>query len=483
LTQLSDAPKIFISYSWTSPEHQAWVLELATQLQDNGIDVTLDRWDLKEGHDSNAFMEKMVVDRTIEKVIIVSDRAYAEKADGRQGGVGTEAQIISPQIYAKAVQSKFVAVVSEVDADGKPFLPAYYGSRIFIDLSNQEIYPQNFEQLVRWIFNKPAFPKPRLGPRPAYLDEQAVLLPTKSRAMRAIDQLQKRSNLSEPALRDYLETLAEGLEPLRLDGKSDPFDQAVIDSIGAFLPYRDEYVQVLTMAARNDPSEGVIAATRRFLEALVVYCYRPANVTTWSEFWFDNYRFITYELFIYTVALLLKYERFSALDNLIGGGFYVGGVQEFSQKPIQGVGAFSFSMDSFEIRKRRLSLNRTSLTADLMQDRSKIAGISFDDVMQADFVLFIRNAFDSLKVKDYNNWYPDTLVYLGHRRAPFEVFARARSKRYFDKLAPVIGASDKAELIEIIAAFKDQRLYLPRWNFHTLNVSELMGIENIATTT
>src|SRR5450631_3686414 len=47
-----------------------------------------------EGHDSIAFMEKMVTDPTVEKVIIVSDRVYAEKADGRRGGVGTEAQII-----------------------------------------------------------------------------------------------------------------------------------------------------------------------------------------------------------------------------------------------------------------------------------------------------------------------------------------------------------------------------------------------------
>lgn len=80
-------------------------------------------------------------------MIMVSDRAYAEKADGRRGGVGTETQIISPQIYAKADQNKFVAVVPELDADGKPFLPTYYGARIFIDLSNQEIYPEIFYSL------------------------------------------------------------------------------------------------------------------------------------------------------------------------------------------------------------------------------------------------------------------------------------------------------------------------------------------------
>ena len=167
-------PKTFVSYSWSSPEHQQWVIDLATQLRENGVDAILDKWDLKEGHDSIAFMEKMVTDPTVEKVIMVSDRVYAEKADGRRGGVGAEAQIISPQIYAKADQNKFVAVVSELDADGKPFLPTYYGARIILDLSKQEIYPENFEQLVRWIFGKPAFPKPQVGQPPAYLDEQTA---------------------------------------------------------------------------------------------------------------------------------------------------------------------------------------------------------------------------------------------------------------------------------------------------------------------
>src|SRR5262245_28656183 len=98
-------PKAFISYSWSSQAHQKWVLDLATQLRENGVDVTIDKWDLKEGHDAIKFMEQMVTDPEIKKVIIVLDRTYAEKADGRKGGVGTETQIISPEIYAKAVRT------------------------------------------------------------------------------------------------------------------------------------------------------------------------------------------------------------------------------------------------------------------------------------------------------------------------------------------------------------------------------------------
>ena len=98
-SQESTSPKAFISYSWTSPEHEEWVLALATDLEESGIHVVLDKWELREGADKFAFMEKSVTDPSIQKVIVVCDRLYAEKADGRKGGVGTETQIISKEIY------------------------------------------------------------------------------------------------------------------------------------------------------------------------------------------------------------------------------------------------------------------------------------------------------------------------------------------------------------------------------------------------
>lgn len=67
------APKLFISYSWSDTEHEQWVIDLATDLRESGVDVILDKWDLKEGHDAVAFMEKMVTDPEIKKVAIICD--------------------------------------------------------------------------------------------------------------------------------------------------------------------------------------------------------------------------------------------------------------------------------------------------------------------------------------------------------------------------------------------------------------------------
>ena len=52
--------KVFISYSWSSPEHEEWVINIAERLMSDGIEVIIDKWDLKEGHDMFDFMESMV---------------------------------------------------------------------------------------------------------------------------------------------------------------------------------------------------------------------------------------------------------------------------------------------------------------------------------------------------------------------------------------------------------------------------------------
>ena len=103
----TEAKKVFISYSWKVQEK---VIELAERLISNGIDVILDVYDLKEGQDKYAFMEKSVNDPSVDKVLIICDRSYMEKANDRSGGVGDETVIISPEIYGQMKQEKFIPI-------------------------------------------------------------------------------------------------------------------------------------------------------------------------------------------------------------------------------------------------------------------------------------------------------------------------------------------------------------------------------------
>ena len=209
------SPKAFISYSWSSPDHEARVLDLATDLRSAGVDAILDKWDLREGQESAAFMEQMVTDKDIQKVIIISDRAYAEKSDKRSGGAGTEAQIISPKLYSGEDEGKFVALVFERDEQGNACLPAYYTSRIFIDFTDLSRATDSFEQLIRWIFDKPLYKKPDVGRPPAYLnsDEAVITLATSTAHRRAMDAVQNSRPHAFAATQEYLESLTDLILP------------------------------------------------------------------------------------------------------------------------------------------------------------------------------------------------------------------------------------------------------------------------------
>lgn len=337
--QVVKYPKAFISYSWTSPEHGEWVIQLASQLRENGVDVILDKWDLKEGHDAVAFMEKMVADPDIKKVVVVLDSGYVEKADGRKGGVGTETQIISAEVYKKTDQNKFVAVIAEKDAEDKPYLPIYYKSRIYIDLSDPDAYANSFDQLLRWVYDKPLHVKPELGKAPEFVKEDAITLPTRSRARRAIDLARTGGMGAAGALDEYLAVLGDELEKFRISKNNiEPFDELVIKNIAAFLPYRDEYIEVVSTVARHWQVVDAGQYLHKFLEKIAIYLFRPPSITSWTETDFDNFYFIVHEIFLYTIAILIRHERFDPVNALLSTGYYLGDAAQNRLDPIEDFG-------------------------------------------------------------------------------------------------------------------------------------------------
>ena len=160
-------PKAFASYSWTNPKHQDQIRRWAEQLIADGVDVVLDIFDLKEGHDKYAFMERMVSDDEVTHVLVFCDRMYAKKADSRKsGGVGTESQIISREMYDKVRQDKFIPIVCEASETGEPCLPVFMRNRMYIDFSTPAAVNENWEQLVRVLYGKPIHQKPEIGKAP-----------------------------------------------------------------------------------------------------------------------------------------------------------------------------------------------------------------------------------------------------------------------------------------------------------------------------
>jgi hypothetical protein len=474
-------PRLFISYSWSNPDHEAWVIELATELMGAGTDVFLDKWDLREGQDAYAFMEQMVSDASIKKVILICDQSYVTKADGRTGGVGAEAQIITPDIYGSHDQSKFVAVIRERDESGKPYTPAYYRSRIYIDLSDASTYAENFDRLLRWIHDRPLHQKPEIGKKPAYLTEtkDTVHTATAPTARHAIDGIKSGRDYAVPALTDYFILAAQEFEKFRITETQEiPFDESVVRSIEAFTPFRNEIVSVFLAVAIYKDNDETRNAVHKFLESLVPYLDKAPTVSSWRDTDFDNFKFMIQELFLYWVAALIKHERFDAIGALLAQEFYVKSQEQYGLPVMMPFTIFNSYIKSFGIRNQRLQLRRLSLSADLMKERCKSVGVEFDQLMTADFILYIRSRKDPSYSR---NWFPDTLVFVGHYSRQFEIFARSKSMLFFNKVKTALGVGSKQALGTVLAALEEHPEGFPRWEFESINPRALIGFDVLAT--
>jgi len=301
-------PKVFISYSWSSQQHEAWVKDLAERLVSDGVNVILDKWELREGQDKYAFMERMVTDKDVSKVLAICDRQYAEKANKKKGGVGTESQIISREVYEKVDQNKFIAIVTEYDENGRECVPVFFGGRIFIDMSSEEKMFENYDRLLRSIYNKPLDVKPALGTPPAYLFDNAGVASKTSHKLSMLRKATLDGKSSVPGLiADYLRSYSATLEDYRINGKvSADYDEQVISSIEKFASYRDEFIDFITFVATYRDDERIYQEIFEFFQGLLKYIHNPESVNQWHEVWFDNYRFILFELFLYNIAVLIK---------------------------------------------------------------------------------------------------------------------------------------------------------------------------------
>ncbi len=155
-------PKVFISYSHDSPQHKNWVAELAAKLVDKGIDVALDRWDLRRGGEVPKYMENSV--GWADRVLMICTETYVRKADEGKDGVGYEAMIVTSELISDLGTTKFIPIIRQ--SEGKAKVPKSMGTRFYVNLSEGQKFDEEFEELLRELHDEPALKKPPIGKNP-----------------------------------------------------------------------------------------------------------------------------------------------------------------------------------------------------------------------------------------------------------------------------------------------------------------------------
>lgn len=452
-------PRVFISYSWSSPGHQDRIRKWAEQLINDGVDVVLDIWDLKEGDDKYAFMEKMVTDESVTHVLVFSDSGYTAKADARKAGVGTESQIISREVYSKVQQSKFIPVVCEFNGDSEPFLPTFFQSRIWIDFSSPEAANENWERLIRVLYGKPMHEKPALGNAPIYVATDGSVPASPAAAkFAALKQALNRGRNVKLYRQDFLDACIRYADALRIRKRPDVpnMDQRVLEDCGKLKLVRDQILDWVVLESADNSSDEFSETLISVLERLLELKSRPPEVNSWNDVWFEAHRVFVYETFLYIIAALLKTASFGCLNQILTSHYLL---PETEASGSNWFGTFDrFYGDSTSLQI--LASEGKTLyapAAELIKRQADRTDLPFADVMQAELLVLMM----AFVTEDCRWWYPQTLHYAPYTGG-FPFFLKAARNRDFRKLATIAGI-DSADTLRAAVKAGHEKLGVNRW--------------------
>lgn len=457
-------PKVFISYSWSGPPHQELVQHWAERLVADGVDVILDVYDLKEGHDKYAFMERMVTDASVSHVLVVCDKQYMEKADERKAGVGTESQIISQEIYEKVEQSKFIPIVCEFDEEGNPYLPTLLKSRIWINFSSSEAENENWEQLVRLLYGKPQHVKPKLGKAPAYITSD-VAIPT-SEALAKFNSLKQAILQDKKGIsiyrRDFIDACINYADELRVRERPavDSMGEKVLEDVNKLKLVRDHLVDWVLFESESTPEDEFSEVIIELLEKLRELKSRPAEVNSWNDTWFEAHSVFVYEVFLYFIAALLKTQSYKVLHEIYTTHYLLPTTDRHGEVPFETFDSFYGYSETLQSVLAPEGQRLSAPAAELLKRHADREYLPFSEIMQAELLTLLMSF-----ITPDTRWYPQTLHYSSHGSGhPF--FIRAAQHKSFAKLAIVTGIADADELRTKVKE-GHERLNVSNWhNFH-----------------
>lgn len=438
-------PKVFVSYSWSSSRHQELVKSWADRLIEDGVEVILDIYELKEGQDKYAFMESMVIDKTVTHVLVICDKAYSEKADARVAGVGTESQIISKGVYDKVNQTKFIPIVCEYDDEGEPYTPIFMRSRIYVNFSSLEAVNENWEQLIRLLNGKPLHQKPPLGKPPAYITTEASgpISPSTTK----FNALKQALLLSKPGLSvyrsDFLSTCLSFADQLRVRSTPDhaTLGEKILADSEKLKGVRDQLIDWVLLEAGTTESKLLDDLVADLLEKLLELRSRPVELSSYNDRWFEAHQLFVYETFIYIVAALLKSERFSVLKSVFESHYLLPKSERYGGNKFEDFGVFwasSTLLDS--VLKPANGGSFKSTAAELIKLHADRQDITFSALREAELLILLMSNISGRTI-----WYPQTLLYASFHEE-YDFFLRATQHKNFLKLQEIVGPKSVEEI-------------------------------------
>lgn len=439
--------KVFISYAWGTEEYQQKVLDFCTRLYSEcGIEVLIDKWSIEAGNDTYDFMERCVKDPSVNYVIMLLDKNYAERADIRQGGVGTETQIISQEVYSNTAQSKFIPVIYERGFDDRIYKPVYLKSRLHFDLTKDNANAE-FIRLVRHLYGEKTYPMPQIkGKKPDWVSQPEIVPAVISGSLFTI-QNTSDDVLLKSEIKKALNLIKESVfttEPSSdEEGKFQTEPQTYLDFLDSLRPYRDAFIKGLENITHKDYYTDVVAD---FFEE---YKQAQDDCRGSDEYSSQARRALLHEMFIYNISLLWSVEEYSKIRDLIIRTYFLGGKYRENRtvklKDVVYAGGYTNLIEN--AKKKTDNKNYYSGLAQHWSEHV-MDGYSLDQVTFADLLIYNLNVLE--ESEDIRYWFPMLYVY-GLENPVFSRFAiRLKSLHQLKRLVGLFNDVSPASINERI---------------------------------
>jgi len=240
-----------------------------------------------------------------------------------------------------------------------------------------------------------------------------------------------------PLYLDYLNIVYKELEKIKPDfSKFAEIDDAILWQIneGARITYKFNEAVLLASKYKNIDASKVLYD---YFGNIFRLCNIPEGISgSYYESHFDGYRFLLYEMFVSFIAVLIKYDNWEIIGDLLINDIFIE-QKESRYIPYVKLNTFVHSLNV--VRNSRLNLRRVSFVADLLKERFSNGDLSqlipHNKFLEADYFLFMRSICKEKNTKN-SLWCPRSCIYLNW--VPSYV-KRAESKKYLDRLIKAVG--------------------------------------------
>lgn len=241
-------------------------------------------------------------------------------------------------------------------------------------------------------------------------------------------------NSMKESCSDFLEGIYGELKENKPDFSNfEKHDDAVVEQIrkGALTSYK--FIERVKWSVEREDINGIKRMYKFYGNLLNLY-NEDCNV--------DAYKFLIYELFVSFISILIKYDQWELISEILNEKLFV------ESSPLVYV-PFTYINRYIKIidrnRNERLKLRRVSLMADMIKERftetdlSKL--VTHKQFMEADYFLFIRTLCNN------EQWVPRASILLD--KTP-SYLLKAQNKLFLEKLINAAGFESKESFMQCL---------------------------------